>query len=301
MQPNLTYRVTIKYVRNIARDMAEDLYSDFTPEDVSSLMRIEKASGQLSEVRRDLYPAMLALQERIAREIEKKDVESLDHDLLVDRKKKLISNIKLVVEFRMNKVAAMALRGAMGTLNVVDSLPPEERKFYDEVLESAKVLWNSPHKKKKTVHIPEIIPDETEVVPVPEPAVQEPVGDVSELGAEDIPVIPDEGPTEMVGPDDVPFPDEPGAADDIPPIPEEELAAIPMPPAEVPEEPAAEEEDENPDAECFDTVTVRMIESVEPFAGTERNYSLKKEDVVRLPKSLATILVSRNLAVILNI
>ena len=48
-------------------------------------------------------------------------------------------------------------------------------------------------------------------------------------------------------------------------------------------------------------VTVRMTETVEPFAGTERNYSPKKEDVVRLPKSLASILVGRKLAVILNI
>ena len=48
-------------------------------------------------------------------------------------------------------------------------------------------------------------------------------------------------------------------------------------------------------------VTIRVTENVEPFAGADRNYSLKKEDVVRLPKSLASILVGRKLAVVLNI
>ncbi len=290
--------------------MAGDTYSELRPEDVSSLMRVEKASGQLSEVRKDLYPAMLALQEKLTRECEMKDMESLDYDLLVDRKRKLISNIKLVVEYRMNKVAAMALRGAMGTLNVVDSLPPEEREFYEECLEAAKKLWNTPH-KKKVVYIPDIVPPEPEPEPVAEvqkPEVAEPEP-VKEMPAADIPVL-DDGPTEMEAPPEE-FMDEPPIADipaDIPPIPEEELAAeepvTAEPAAEQKpeaEEPEAEGTDENPYADCFDMVTVRMTETVEPFAGTERNYSLKKEDVVRLPKSLASILVGRKLAVILSI
>ncbi len=285
--------------------MVGETYSDLKPEDVSSLMRIEKASGQLSEVRRDLYPAMLALQESIARQCDNKDVESFDHDLLVDRKRKLNSNIKLVVEYRMNKVAAMALRGAMGTLNVVDNLPPEERLFYEECLESAKKLWNAPHKRKKNVYVPDIIPETKEGPETPAVETPAPAEEVSE------PVPPiDEGPTEMEGPpDDVPVFPEPGAAAepgvDIPPIPEEELGegapAEAAPATETEPEKEEEASDENPYADCFDMVTVRMTETVEPFAGTERNYSLKKEDVVRLPKSLASILVGRKLAVILNI
>ncbi len=291
--------------------MAGEPYSELKPEDISSLMRVEKASGQLSEVRKDLYPAMLALQEKITRECEKKDVESFDYDLLVDRKRKLISNIKRVVEFRMNKVAAMALRGAMGTLNTVDNLPPEERAFYEECLEAAKKLWNAPH-KKRTVHIPDIIPPEPE--PEPVAVEQKPVVEaepVKEMPAADIPIM-DDGPTEMEAPPEE-FMEEPPAdmPADIPPIPEEELggeapAATAEPAAEeqkpaVEAEPEAEAPDENPYADCFDMVTVRMTETVEPFAGTERNYSLKKEDVVRLPKSLASILVGRKLAVILSI
>ena len=83
---------------------------------------------------------------------------------------------------------------------------------------------------------------------------------------------------------------------DIPPIPEKELQ-----PDAVAAEDTEEDADENPYADCFDMVTIRVTENVEPFAGADRNYSLKKEDVVRLPKSLASILVGRKLAVVLNI
>ena len=38
--------------------MAEDNRSEMELKDVSSLMRIEKGSGQLSEVRKDLYPPL---------------------------------------------------------------------------------------------------------------------------------------------------------------------------------------------------------------------------------------------------
>lgn len=302
--------------------MAGEPYADLEPEDISSLMRIEKASGQLSEVRRDLYPAMRALQERMTRLCEKADPESLDYDLKRDRKKKLASNIKLVVEYRMNKVAAMALRGAMGTLNTVDNLPPEEREFYEECLESAKKLWNSPYTVKKTVYVPDIVTGEVEPITEPEPEVkaESVVTEPAVQPAAETPAVMDE-PTEMEAPPDemleAMFPDEPPVEEmpaDIPPIPEEELsgeapaadtpAAEPQaeePKAEAEEEQESEDTDENPYADCFDMVTVRMTETVEPFAGTERNYSLKKEDVVRLPKSLASILVGRNLAVILSI
>ena len=283
--------------------MAGEPYSDMKIEDVSSLMRIERASGQLSDVRRDLYPAMLALQEKVAREFENMDVESLDYELGVDRRKKLISNIKLVVEYRMNKVAAMAVRGAMGTINVIDHLPPEERIFYEEVLEASKKLWNAPHRKKKTTHIPELVPEEPEVPAAPAVVPAAPV--VVETIPEP-PTVPDT-PTEMMEPPDdmadIMYPDEPPAEEtaEIPPIPEEELGEAVI----VTKQPeaAAEESngEDNPDADCFDMVTVRITENVEPFAGTERDYSLKKEDVVMLPKSLASILVGRKLAVILNI
>ena len=255
--------------------MADDLYADFRSEDISSLVRIEKSSGQLSSVRKDLYPAMRAVHERISKECQNADEDDIKYELAVDKKKKLISNIKLVVELRMGKVASMALRGAMGVdLNsTVDQLPPEEKQFYEEVLESAKKLWSAPH-KKKVVHIPELVPEETPApVSVPAPEVPQ-----------------TETPTEEPVPvqSEVPQPE---------PVPVAEIHVVDAVSEEQPQE---SDSDDNPDADCFDLVTVRMLETMEPFAGTERSYSLKKEDIVSLPKSLASILVGRKLAVILR-
>ena len=256
--------------------MPEQSKTNLKIEDVSSMVRVEKGSGQLSEVRRDLYPALIALQEEEARNCESKSVDSMDYDLAVDRRKKLITNVKLVVEYRMNKVASMALRAAMGTINNAESLPPEERQFYEEVLEAAKKLWNAPYKKKKTVYTTDIVTQEKQPVePVPEP--------VPEVPAVEPQVEP------LADMADIMYPDEPE------PAPATEAPAAE---GEVQIEPA--EEDENPYADCYDLVTVRIIDNVEPFAGTERSYALKKEDVVRLPKSLASILVSRKLAVIIS-
>lgn len=296
--------------------MPEETYSELKIEDVASLVRVEKDMGPLSPVRKDLYPAMIALQEKITKECEKRDVESIEYDFAVDRKKKLLSNIKQVVEYRMGKIASMAVRSAMGSLNSVDNLPPEERIYYDEVLEASKKLWNAPLKKKPKVRTPELVIDEPPVTapsisrdevrvdPVPEIVRAEPVPEPAAS-----PFIPDL-PEEMPGPDDmgdIYIPEEelgePVSATpvEIPPIPEEELGEpVAAEPAPAEAEPV-EEEELNPFADNDELETIRVIETVPPFAGTERNYVLRKDEVVSLPKSLASILVGRNLAIRLNI
>ena len=280
--------------------MPEETYSELKIEDVASLVRVEKDMGPLSPVRKDLYPAMIALQEKITKECEKRDVESIEYDFAVDRKKKLLSNIKQVVEYRMGKIASMAVRSAMGSLNSVDNLPPEERIYYDEVLEASKKLWNAPLKKKPKVRTPELVIDEPPVTapsisrdevrvdPVPEIVRAEPVPGPDDMG--DI-YIPEEELGEPV----------PAAPVEIPPIPEEEFGEpVAAEPAPAEAEPV-EEEELNPFADNDELETIRVIETVPPFAGTERNYVLRKDEVVSLPKSLASILVGRNLAIRLNI
>lgn len=283
--------------------MPEEPYSEMRPEDVYSLFRVERTSGSLSKVRKDLYPAMIDLQDRAVKACEKADVESLEYDSAVDRKKKLIENIKHVVELRMSKIASMALRGAMGTLNFVDDLPPEERRFYEEVIESAKTLWNAPMRKKKNYRVPEIAIEETieppktvektVSVPVPEPVStafvpEEDMGDI---------YIPEEEFADAAA--------VPATSMEIPPIPEEEMID-----SEPKDEPAVSVEtvqepepvpENNPDAESSELVTVRITEAIPPFAGTVRDYALKKGDLVTIPKSLGSILIRRNLAMKLNI
>lgn len=78
----------------------------------------------------------------------------------------------------------------------------------------------------------------------------------------------------------------------------EESKPAPEKPAEnetkVPEEPVISEpiSDEN--------VLIRVLEDIPTFAGPERDYTLKKEDIVTLPSGLASALINRHKAVMVN-
>lgn len=67
----------------------------------------------------------------------------------------------------------------------------------------------------------------------------------------------------------------------------------------LPEPPQVEEEatPENAAAGEDDTVIVRILENLPAFAGTDRNYQLKKEDVISLPRNIAEILLRHNKAI----
>ncbi len=93
-----------------------------------------------------------------------------------------------------------------------------------------------------------------------------------------------------------PFGSEPG------PAPAEATAAPPAPAAEK-KAPAgmkvlSSEETRKPKVAptLKDHVIVHVLEDLPPFAGLDTTYSLKKEDVVTLPKTIAEILVSRGKA-----
>lgn len=294
--------------------MAGDDIGDLTFEELRSLHRVEKSSGQLSEVRRDLYPAMISLQERHTRECERYasiDTDDMKYEAANEKRKKIISTSKIIVELRMNKVANMVLRSAMGALNSVDNLPPEERGFYEDVLESAKKLWAARTKKVKTVTYPDIVEPEKPVhVPAPEPVVHEPVR------PPETPAVPEPVKTEMEPPMD--YPDDMGdlyipeeELGDVPPIPEEELNGEPATAPASPEtdsgevsmaSPADSMEEDNPYADSEELVTIRMLGTLPSnFSGLDRDYSLKKEDIVRMPECIASILIRKNLAVKLSI
>ncbi len=93
-----------------------------------------------------------------------------------------------------------------------------------------------------------------------------------------------------------PFGSEPG------PSPPETAAAAPAPAPE--KKPPAgmkvlsSEETRKPKVAptLKDHVVVHVLEDLPPFAGLDTTYSLKKEDVVTLPKTIAEILVSRGKA-----
>ena len=98
-----------------------------------------------------------------------------------------------------------------------------------------------------------------------------------------------------------------GVEDEFPPVVEEpemfddnteesfdeepEIQPI-QPPAE-PEIVTAEEPHETES----DTMVIRVLEDLPPFAGPDRDYELHKEDIVTLPKAMAAILVNSQKAV----
>ena len=128
--------------------------SDFTFEELGAIIRKEKASGALTEVRQDLYPAMLRLLDKQSKECERQigiDIGSLASAAANERRKRIHQNIKLVVELRMSKVAALAIRTAMGCVNATDNLPLEERQYYSSVLEASRAHWTNTERKKKNV------------------------------------------------------------------------------------------------------------------------------------------------------
>lgn len=297
--------------------MAGEDGGDLTFEDLRYLQRNEKSAGTLCVIRRDIYPAMIALQERQTRECERYasiDIDDMKYDTAAEKKKKIVSTSKSLVELRMSKVANMALRGAMGALNVVDGLPPEEREFYENVLESAKKLWASRTKKVKTVTYPDIVEPEKPVATESAPRIENRIA---------APPVPEPVATEMEPPADLPddmsdiyIPEE--EFGDLPPIPEEELAGAPQAPAAVPaaipeqeavsegeiavSPPADEPQDDNPYADSDELITIMLLETLpSDFSGLDRDYSLKKEDVVRMPECMASILVRKKLAVRLGI
>ena len=92
------------------------------------------------------------------------------------------------------------------------------------------------------------------------------------------------------------------AAPDVPSAEEEEMP----PEVEQTDEPVFETEPEPPqetheDIHTDDTVIIRVLEDLPRFSGPDRDYDLKKEDVVRMPAVMAHALVNRDKAEIIEI
>jgi len=107
-------------------------------EDLGAIYRVEKKSPTLSAVRRDLYSSMAGLIISLRAEYEKclsTDPDSIICEGVNQRRKKAISMSKEITEIRMGKITSLALMGARGGQNVLDHLTPEEKTYYNEILD----------------------------------------------------------------------------------------------------------------------------------------------------------------------
>ncbi len=266
--------------------------------DLTSLSRIEKGSGSLSAVRKDLYRAMAELYEKRAEECERlirTNADSILFDGASDMKRKTLITMKDIVQDRMKKIFELALRTGIGSNNVTDMLTPEEQVLYDTLVDAAKAHWALLERKKKVT-----IPDITQPDVLPEPAKEEPT--VIGMTVENVTESDSDTPEmEVIVPpqsDAIPIDD---GLSEIPEDEDEDPRNIVI---DVPEETPVvpkKEPVQSTDVDPMSMVIVRILEDLdEDISGIDRTYSLKKEDIVRMPQMLAKVLVNRNLAKIVN-
>ena len=215
-----------------------------TVDALASIYRVESKSKSLSEIRKDFYHAVTALSDSIQKEYEKElknDSGSFVYEGINERKKRITLHSRNIIDLRMEKITKLALLGAMGGDNSIDTFTPEERDYYHFVLEASKkhraLIEHSKRPKTVALNVDPKVPKAT-VEEIPEP-----------------PIIIEE------------------------PVIEEHI------PKNVPEE--SEEE----------SVTIRILEDLPKFSGPDKDYDLKKEDVVRMPVVMANALISREKAV----
>ena len=191
----------------------------------------------------------------------------------------------------MKKISGMATLGAMGSNNVIDDLTPEEKEYYNTILEASKSFWKLSERKKKTFisqDITRIDEPVKEEIPEPVPETKPPI---------------DEMPLS-----EIPFDDSPMEETPAEPVIEEPPVEQTTVPEEVPEGPVPEKVPESP-AEVIAAVpemdddalvVIRILEDLPPFSGPDVNYDLKKEDIVRMPAVMAKALINRGKARIMT-
>ena len=258
-----------------------------TFEALTSIYRVEKNANTLSNVRKDLYSAMTGLFEEQTRECDRlasTNPESIMYDGASERKKKISQFMKRIIELRMDKISALALRGAMGAVNTIESLTVEEREYYNAILDSSKKHWSLIDRKKKNAYIPDIAPEPIRPVAktVPETVIPKTLSEMPAI--EDIP----EDFQEQEIPDDIPIQEEVPAVCTV-----ADSSSVSSVETQI--------EDVAPEPENEETVVIRVLETLPAFSGPDRDYDLKKEDIVRLPAVMAKALINREKAILINV
>ena len=257
-------------------------------ETLTSIYRVEKGANTLSNVRKDLYSAMTELLEEQTKECDRlasTNPESIMYDGASERKKKISQFMKRIIELRMDKISALALRGAMGAVNTVESLTTEEKEYYNAILDASKKHWSLIDKKRKSTYIPDIAPEpiRTIVKTAPEVVIPRTLSEMPVI--EDVPQDLQE--QEII--EDIQMPEE---------MPAEISSAMDFP-AETHVE--AQIKNTAPEPENEETVIIRVLENLPAFSGPDRDYDLKKEDIVRLPAVMAKALINREKAILINV
>lgn len=259
-----------------------------TIEDLAEIYRVEKKSGSLMTLRPDFYKATALLLKAQRSEYDNelsKDPDSIRCEGANSRRKKGKQLSGEIIEMRMGKICKMALRGAMGADNILDSLTQEEKDYYERILRASKE-----HKaimNRLSGSMTYRTPDITSPQPaMPVPAVQEASDEPAYPEIAEIPMdtVPDDGIVDFEHDPDMDVPEIETQ------IPDDELDSM------APDEPPVKAGPVETPRSDQSLVLVRILEDIPTFSGPLREYTLYKEDVVRLPEMLAQVLLNRNLA-----
>jgi DNA replication factor GINS len=195
--------------------------------------------------------------------------------------------VEMTFDARMKKISAMALRAAEGNKVDTSKLTREEKEIFDRIHDLMKDSHGNLIEGKairlvdaettpvtaKTSATTEEVKKEVLVAPSIKPEIAQPLPVVATVAPIEQPKsqnVAVKTPTSVQKAPDVP----PAVVRSTPqPAPSAEKAAVPT------------------------SVLLRILEDIPPFAASDRNYNLKKEDVVSLPPAIAKTLIARKKAV----
>jgi DNA replication factor GINS len=280
-------------------------------EDLSTVCRSEQKSKNITEVRRDFYPAIRACRERLKSEYEREtsvNPFSIKTKLANKALTEFQDMVQLTFELRMKKILAMALRAAEGGKIDQARLTVEEKEIFDAVFnlmgERHASLLEGRTAKPSEAEEPSISTKVPEMVV--EAVREQEVFDPSGLAA-DVLVSPVTNAAPPASLSEVAPEVKPSTASSIPPsplpvtkAPLPDTKAPDVPPAVVPAQASSPSTVVKATAPAADQVILRILEDLPPIAGADRNYKLKKEDLVTLPPAIAKALVARKKAVIVQ-
>lgn len=109
--------------------------------EVSAISKNEERSSDLTEVRKDFYPALREYINRVKADGDeemKSDPYSLKSNSLTNEIKKATQKANIIFEKRMRKILLMAMRSAYGGKVDLVRMTEEEKQCYDSVLEEVR-------------------------------------------------------------------------------------------------------------------------------------------------------------------
>ncbi|MDH7509270.1 MAG: hypothetical protein QHH00_07735 [Methanomassiliicoccales archaeon] len=253
-------------------------------DEVTEVYRREQRTKNVTEIRRDFYPALRDLVDRIRKEGEREmaiDQFSTKATILHNRLKKICEKAVQIFDFRIEKIILAALRAASGSKVDLERLTPEEREFYDRVyaliIEYRSILIGTEKHLRGGMAA---APQEISSMPnLPEDQIRR-----EEIATRRI--FEDSLAKQPESEEARPFRAIVGAGSaDVSKISEPESSAESD--RSISTTPPIQQ----------DRIILRILEDLPTFAGPSRNYCLRKEDVVILPASIAKVLLAKGKAV----